>query len=172
MRQENFPRYAGQGGDSVRQNHAGWGRRPNPLNPPRPIAIPLYPLLFSLFAQITFPRYGNVYFTFPIPFQAIPLERWQCLLYFLAMFDSIVHDVCMCVCVYIYIYIYASLCVGDYALCMMDSYGYVSNLLWPCVNTSQLFDHPPQRRSRTLYTRAHVLWRRCAAPWVCNWNLS
>ena len=42
--------------------------------------------------------------------------------YFLALCDSIVHDV-----IYIYIYIYACVCVGDRALCMMDSHGYVSD---------------------------------------------
>jgi len=60
-------------------------------------------LLFLLFAWAAFPGYGNVYFTFP------------------TLCDSIVHDVC--------IYIYAYVCVGDYALCMMDSLGYVSDPL-------------------------------------------
>ena len=32
---------------------------------------------------------------------------------------------------YMYIYIYACMCVGDRALCMMDSYGYVSDPLQP-----------------------------------------
>ena len=50
---------------------------------------------------------GNVCITFP------------------ALCDSIVHDVCVCV----YIYIYAYVCVGDRALCMIDSYGYVSDPL-------------------------------------------
>ena len=39
----------------------------------------------------------------------------------------------MYVCIYIYIYIYSYVCVGDRALCMMDSCGYVSDPLWPWV---------------------------------------
>ena len=35
------------------------------------------------------------------------------------LYDSIMHDVCMCVCVYIYAFV----CVGDRALCMMESHG-------------------------------------------------
>ena len=66
-------------------------------------------------------RYGNVYFTFPTPYWAIPLECWQCLVYSLALCDSIVHDAC------IYIYISAYVFVGDYALCMMNLRGYVSD---------------------------------------------
>ena len=31
----------GRRGDGVRQNHAGWRRRPYPSDPPRPIAIPI-----------------------------------------------------------------------------------------------------------------------------------
>jgi len=46
------------------------------------------------------------------------LEHWQCLFYFPALHDSIVHDVC--------VYIYACACVGDCTLCMMDFRGYVS----------------------------------------------
>ena len=60
-------------------------------------------LLFLLLAWAAFPRYGNAYFTF------------------LALCDSIVHDV--------YIYIYACVCVGDCALCMMDSCDYTSDPL-------------------------------------------
>ena len=54
---------------------------------------------------------------------AIPLERWQCLVYFLTLCDSIVHDVCVCVCTHTYV------CVGDRALCMMDFHGYMSDLV-------------------------------------------
>ena len=39
MGQENFSCYAGRGRDGVRLNLAGWGRRPHPSDPPRPIAI-------------------------------------------------------------------------------------------------------------------------------------
>ena len=53
----------------------------------------------------------------------IPLERWQCLVYFPALCDSIMHDAC------IYIYISTCVCVGDCVLCMMDSRGYVSDPL-------------------------------------------
>ena len=70
-----------------------------------------------------FPGYGNVCFTFPVTYWAISVERWQCLFYFFALCDSIVHDVCMC------IYIYAYVCVGDHALCMVGSPGYVSDPL-------------------------------------------
>ena len=52
-----------------------------------------------------------VYFTFSSPCWAIPFECWQRLLYFPALSDTIVHDVCVCP------------CVGDHALCMMDSHG-------------------------------------------------
>ena len=63
-------------------------------------------LLFLLFACATFLRYGNVCFTFPVPCWAIPLERWQYLFYFLALCDSIVHDVCiyMLVCVWVIVH--------------------------------------------------------------------
>ena len=46
---------------------------------------------------------------------------------------SVEHVLALCmmyVCVYIYIYIYTCMCVGDRALCMMDSLGYVSDPLW------------------------------------------
>ena len=35
-------RETSRGGDVVRQNHVGWGRRPHLLALPRPIAIPRY----------------------------------------------------------------------------------------------------------------------------------
>ena len=87
----------------------------------------MYPLfIFLLLAQVAFLGYCNVYFTFPVPCWAIPLERWQCLVYFLTLCDSVVHDAC-------FIYIYAYICAGDYAgdcaFFMMDSRGYVSNPL-------------------------------------------
>ena len=85
--------------------------------------LSLYPLSFLLLAWAVFPGYGNVCFTFPVTYWAISVERWQCLFYFFALCDSIVHDVCMC------IYIYAYVCVGDHALCMVDSPGYVSDPL-------------------------------------------
>ena len=59
-------------------------------------------LLFLLFACATFLRYGHVCFTFPVPCWAIPLERWQYLFYFLALCDSIVHDVCIYICLCVY----------------------------------------------------------------------
>jgi len=46
-----------------------------------------------------------------------------CLLYFFALPNSIVHDVC------VYIYICACVCVGDCTLCIMESHGYTSD---PC----------------------------------------
>ena len=56
----------------------------------------MYPLLlFLLLAWAVFPVYGNVCFTFPVPCKAIPLEHWQCLVYFPALCDSIMHDVYM-----------------------------------------------------------------------------
>ena len=40
---------AGRGRDGLRQNHVGWGRKPHPSDPSRPIAIPLAPpILFLL----------------------------------------------------------------------------------------------------------------------------
>ena len=98
-----------------------------------PLHVPLF--IFLLLACATFPRYDNVCFTFPVPCWAIPLEHWQCLVYFLALCDSIVHDACIhtyihtYIHIYIYIYMSACLCVGDCALCMMDSCGYVSDPL-------------------------------------------
>ena len=61
------------------------------------IGVPLHvpPLLFLLFAQAVFLEYDNVCFIFPIPCWAIPLERWQCLIYFFALCGCIVHDVCI-----------------------------------------------------------------------------
>ena len=59
-------------------------------------------LLFLLFACATFLRYGNVCFIFLVPCWAIPLERWQYLFYFLALCDSIVHDVCIYICLCVY----------------------------------------------------------------------
>ena len=65
-----------------------------------PIHVP--PFIFMLLAWATFLWYDNVCFTFPIPYWAIPLECWQCLIYFLALYDSIVHDACVYIsaCVY------------------------------------------------------------------------
>ena len=83
----------------------------------------LYPLSFLLLAWAAFPRYGNVCFTFPVPCWAIPLGHWQCLFIFPALCDSIVHDV----------YIYDYVCVGDCALCMMDSRGYCWKI-WFCIS--------------------------------------
>ena len=44
-----------------------------------------------------------------------------CLLYFFALHDSIVHDVC------IYIYICTCVCVGYCAFCITNSYGNASD---------------------------------------------
>ena len=44
--------------------------------PPFPV-----PFFFLLLAWTAFPRYDNVCFTFPVPYWAIHLERWQCLFY-------------------------------------------------------------------------------------------
>ena len=81
----------------------------------------MYPLYFSCSLLGLYSRYGNVCFTFLVPCWAIPLERWQCLLYFLTLCDSIVYDVC--------ISIYACACVGNHALCMKNSRGYLSDPL-------------------------------------------
>ena len=74
-------------------------------------------------------RYGNVYFTFPAPYWAIPLVCWQCLVYFLALCDSIVHDACIYICVCVGVCVFMCVCVGDCALCMMDSRGYMNDPL-------------------------------------------
>ena len=68
-------------------------------------------------------------FTFLLPCWAMPLEHWQCLFYFPALCDSIVHYVCICVCVCVCVCVYASTCarVGDRAICTMDFHGYVSD---------------------------------------------
>ena len=42
MGQENFLFHAGQSGNRARQNLAGRGQKPHPLNPPYPIAIPMH----------------------------------------------------------------------------------------------------------------------------------
>ena len=82
------------------------------------VSIQVPPFIFLLFAWAMFLGYDNVCFTFPAPYWAITLERWQCLVYFPALCDSVAHDAC--------IYISAYMCVGDCALCMMNSRGYVS----------------------------------------------
>ena len=66
----------------------------------------MYPLSFLHFAWAAFSGYGNVCFTFSLYVTAL------CKIY---------------ACIYIYIYIYMPTCVGDHALCMMDSRGYVSD---------------------------------------------
>ena len=58
-----------------------------------PLHVPLF--IFLLLAWATFPGYGNVYFTFPIPYWAVPLECWQCLVYFPPLCDTNVHDACI-----------------------------------------------------------------------------
>ena len=54
-----------------------------------------------------------------------------CLLDFSALHYSIMHDVCMYVsiyvCVCVCVCVCACTCVGDCALCMTNSYGYVSD---------------------------------------------
>ena len=67
-----------------------------------------------------FPEYGNVCFTFPVPCWAIPLEHWQCLVYFLSQCDSIVHDAC----IYTYVYIYVCLFMCGWLCTLYDG------LLW------------------------------------------
>ena len=69
--------------------------------------------------------YGNVCFTFPVPCWAIPLEHWQCLIYFPALCHSIVYDVCMYVCIYIYI----CLCVCGWLCTLYDVLSWLHE--WP-----------------------------------------
>ena len=80
------------------------------------IHVPL--LIFLLLAWAVFPKYDNVWFKFLVPFWAIPLERWQCLVYFSALCDCIVHDA--------YIYIYLPMCVGGWLCTLYDG------LSWLC----------------------------------------
>ena len=68
----------------------------------------MYPfLLFMLLAWATFPKYGNVCFTFLVPCWAIPLACWQCLVYFPALCDSIVHDVCISISACIWVIVHS-----------------------------------------------------------------
>ena len=96
--------------------------------------MPLF--IFLLLAWAAFPGYGNVCFTFPIPYWAIFLKRWQCLFYFPTPCDSIVHDVCVyiymcvCVCVCVCTCMRVCACMGDRALCMIDSRGYANDPNW------------------------------------------
>ena len=98
------------------------------------IHVPL--LIFLLLAWAMFPKYGNVWFTFLVPFWAIPLECWQCLVYFFALCDSIVHDA--------YIYIYLPVCVYGWLCTLYDGLSWLHERpflviraldfkLWVCV---------------------------------------
>ena len=60
-------------------------------------------LLFLLLTWATFPGYGNVCFTFPVPCWAIPLEHWQCLFTFLLCVIALYM-------MYVYIYICLRMC--------------------------------------------------------------
>ena len=51
--------------------------------------------LYLYLAQTLFLGYDNICFIFLVPYQAIPLEHWQCLVYFLALQACILHDVCI-----------------------------------------------------------------------------
>ena len=68
---------------------------------PYPLDVGIYPLSFLYLAWVVFLGYGNVLFIFHVPCWAMSLGRWQCLVYFPALYTCIVHDVC------IYIYIFA-----------------------------------------------------------------
>ena len=61
-------------------------------------------------ALAAFLRYDNVWFIFPVPCWAIPLGRWQCLVYFPTLCACIVHDDDDDD-IYIYIYMYMSVCL-------------------------------------------------------------
>jgi len=58
-----------------------------------PLLVSFY--FFLLLAWALFTRYGNVCFTFPVSYWAIPLKCWQCLIYFFALCGCIVHYVCI-----------------------------------------------------------------------------
>ena len=89
------------------------------------IRVPLHVPLPFTFPALCLGRIPKVWLIFPVPCWAIPLECWQCLVYFPTLCDSIMYDVCM----YIYIFIYACVCMDDCELCMMDSRGYGSDPL-------------------------------------------
>ena len=56
-----------------------------------PLQVP--PFTFLLLAWAAFPKSSNVCFTFPVPCWAIPLEHWQCPIYFPALCGCIMHDI-------------------------------------------------------------------------------
>ena len=132
----------------------------------------MYPLSFLHLAWAAFPGYDNVYFTFFVPYWAIPLEHWECLFYFLALHASIVHDVC--------VYIYICLFAGDHALCMMDSHDYESGpliimsaldlVVWVCAQGNccrRIFTLYCVHDYRCVIVSIYVTkWRRF--PRVCN----
>ena len=64
------------------------------------------PFIFLLLAWATFPRYSNVCFTFLVPCWAVPLEHWQCLIYFPTLCGCIVHIVCISIfaCLWVIMY--------------------------------------------------------------------
>ena len=88
--------------------------------------LSLNPLSFLLLARAVFPKYGNVYFTF---LYLVGPYTWNvgnvCFTFLLCVIALCM----MYICIYIYIYIYACVCVGDHALYMMDSRGYLSDPL-------------------------------------------
>ena len=59
------------------------------------VPLSMYPLSFLLLAWAMFPGYDNVCFTFPLPYWAIPFGKLAMIVYFLTLYDSIVHDVCI-----------------------------------------------------------------------------
>ena len=61
------------------------------------VPLSMYPLSFLLLAWAMFPGYGNVCFTFPVPYWAIPLGNWQCLFTF---------SLCMIALCMMYVYLY------------------------------------------------------------------
>ena len=71
------------------------------------IRVPLHVPLPFTFPALCLGRIPKVWLIFPVPCWAMPLECWQCLVYFPTLCDSIMYDVYM----YIYIYIYMPACV-------------------------------------------------------------
>ena len=68
-------------------------------------------------------------FTFPVSYWAIHLECWQCLTYFPALCDNIVHDLCLRVCGWSCTLYDGPLCLREWLFLVMRALNLV---VWVC----------------------------------------
>ena len=69
--------------------------------------LSLHPFIFPALCLGRVFQVCIVYFTFLVPCWAVPLEYWQCLIYFPALRGYIVHDVCISIYACIWQYLFA-----------------------------------------------------------------